>query len=91
MALWLRSLLQLKALFLSSIPKGACITHDAQQEILAALADNANQIQALRNDVQPMIEIFNTLKFLGKWAGILIAFLGSLTALALGIKGLFRK
>lgn len=67
------------------------MTPEIKQEILDAIENNAGEIRALRTDVQPMIDIFNTLKRIGKWTAVAVAFLGSLTALALGVKALFKR
>lgn len=64
---------------------------EKHQEIMEAIRKNELSLENLRKDVQPMIDIFSTLRALGKWVAILVAFMGSLTALALGVKALFKK
>jgi hypothetical protein len=49
------------------------------------------QLEAMRAEIKPVIELFATVKRVGKWAAVLVAFFGSLTALALGVKELFKK
>lgn len=49
------------------------------------------QLKEMQDEMRPVIETFNTLRTIGKWSAILVAFVGSLTALALGLKALFKK
>jgi hypothetical protein len=49
------------------------------------------QIQALREEIRPVVDTFNTLRWIGKGAAVTVAFLGSITALGLGIKSLFKR
>ena len=48
-------------------------------------------IKSLRDDIAPVIETFKTLRNLGKWLAILIAFLGSAGAALMAFKDFFKK
>ncbi len=49
------------------------------------------ELQDMRAEIKPVIDTFNTLRSMGKWLGVGVAFVGSLTAIAIGWKELFKK
>lgn len=49
------------------------------------------EMRDLRAEMKPVVDTFNTLRTIGKWSAVLVAFVGSLTALALGLKTLFKR
>lgn len=53
--------------------------------------DIKDELKEMRTEMKPIIETFNTLRTFGKWSAVMVAFVGSLTALALGLKSLFKK
>lgn len=55
------------------------------------IKDLHDKIDKLSLDMQPIIDTFKTLRQLGKWAAIGVAFMGSITGVALAIKELFKK
>ena len=49
------------------------------------------ELKEMRDEMKPVVDTFNTVRAIGKWAAVIVAFFGSVTALALGVKELFKK
>lgn len=60
--------------------------HDIEIKELHDKIDAQNtMISGLRTDIQPMLDTFNTLRRVGKWAAVGVAFLGSLATVGLAV------
>lgn len=54
-------------------------------------AEIKSELNEMRAEIKPVIDTFNTLRALGKWTAVLAAFVGSLVAIAVGIKEFFKR
>lgn len=64
---------------------------DQLEDLKRVRLEDRQEMRDMRAEMKPVVDTFNTLRTVGKWIAILVAFAGSLTALGLGVKNLFKR
>ena len=55
------------------------------------IKDLHDKIDELRNDMQPIIDTFKTLRIMGKWIAVSVGFMASFAGLILAVRDFFKK